>query len=167
MRQFEHTFVVNAPLEKVWAFHDDPSALPKVMTGPVKMHVHHVDRPLQPGSRILMTMQIGPFRRRWNVQLREKVPLVSFTDEQIAGEGPFRQWRHTHAFEAVDAHRTRVIDRLEYELPFGLLGKIGDALFGRIVMRGLFAARARATRRWLESQESAVAELADSRRPMR
>jgi len=165
MRQFEYAFVVNAPLEKVWAFHDDPTALPKVMTGPVKMHVHHVERPLQPGSRILMTMQIGPFRQRWNVQLREKVPPVFFTDEQIAGEGPFRQWRHTHAFEAIDAHRTRVIDRLEYELPFGLLGKIGDALFGRVVMQGLFAARAKATRRWLESPGSAGATSADPSRP--
>ncbi|MCS6848165.1 MAG: SRPBCC family protein [Anaerolineae bacterium] len=152
MRHFEYSFVVNAPLDKVWAFHDDPTALPKVMTGPVKMHVHHVDRPLQPGSRILMTMQAGPIRRRWNVRLRAREAPRFFTDEQIEGEGPFRQWRHTHAFEVIDAQRTRVIDRLEYEPPFGLLGKIADALFGSIIMRGMFASRARATRRWLESQ---------------
>ncbi len=162
MRRFEYTFIVNAPLDKVWAFHNDPTALPKVMTGPVKMHVHHVDRPLRPGSRILMTMAIGPIRRRWNVQLRAKEAPHFFTDEQIAGEGPFRHWRHTHAFEAVDANRTRVIDRLEYEPPLGLLGKIGDALFGKIVMRGLFASRAKATRRWLESQASNAASLADA-----
>jgi ligand-binding SRPBCC domain-containing protein len=59
MGRFEYAFVVRAPLERVWDFHDDPLALPKVMTGPVRMHVHHVDRPLNPGSRILMTMQVG------------------------------------------------------------------------------------------------------------
>ncbi|PJF47290.1 MAG: hypothetical protein D6709_09635 [Chloroflexi bacterium] len=154
MRHFEYAFVVNAPLDQVWAFHDDPTALPKVMTGAVKMHVHHVDRPLQPGSRILMTMQIGPVRRRWNVRLRAREAPRFFADEQIEGEGPFRAWRHTHAFEAIDAHRTRVIDRLEYEPPLGWLGKIGDALIGGILMRSLFASRAKATRRWLESQAS-------------
>lgn len=151
MRRFEYAFIVNAPLDKVWAFHDDPTALPKVMTGPVKMHVHHVDRPFQPGSRILMTMQVGPIRRRWNVRLQAREAPHLFTDEQIEGEGPFRHWRHTHAFEAIDAGRTRVIDRLEYEPPFGLLGRIGDALFGKFIMRGMFASRARATRRWLEA----------------
>ncbi|MFC1463537.1 MAG: SRPBCC family protein [Candidatus Brachytrichaceae bacterium NZ_4S206] len=154
MRHFEYAFIVNAPLDKVWAFHDDPTALPKVMTGPVKMHVHHVERPLQPGSRISMTMQVGPIRRRWNVRLRAREAPRFFTDEQIEGEGPFRRWRHTHAFEAIDARRTRVVDRVEYEPPFGLLGKIGDALFGSVIMRGMFASRAKATRRWLESQAS-------------
>ncbi|MDW8350502.1 MAG: SRPBCC family protein [Anaerolineae bacterium] len=151
MPRFEYAFIVNAPLDRVWAFHDDPTALPKVMTGPVKMHIHHVDRPLRPGSRILMTMQIGPIRRRWNVRLREREAPHFFTDEQIEGEGPFRRWRHTHLFEAIDAQRTRVIDRLEYELPFGVIGKIGAALFGTLIMRGMFASRARATRRWLEA----------------
>jgi len=151
MARFEYAFVVRAPLERVWAFHDDPLALPKVMSGPLRMHVHHVDRPLGPGSRILMTMQVGPLRQKWNVQLKERVPPHYFTDEQIGAEGPFKRWRHTHAFEALDGERTRVIDRLEYELPFGPLGRLADALFGRIVMAATFAARARATRRWLEA----------------
>jgi ligand-binding SRPBCC domain-containing protein len=151
MGRFEYAFVVRAPLERVWAFHDDPLALPKVMTGPVRMRVHHVDRPLNPGSRILMTMQVGPLRRPWNVQLIERVPPHYFTDEQIGDEGPFKRWRHTHAFEAVDDQHTRVIDRLDYALPFGPLGELLDALFGRIVLRAMFAARAKATRRWLEA----------------
>lgn len=150
MGRFEYAFVVRAPLARVWAFHDDPTSLPKVMTGPVRMHVHHVDRPLQPGSRVLMTMQLGPFKTDWNVRLRERVPMQYFTDEQIEGQGPFRRWVHTHAFEPVP-DGTRVIDRLEYEPPLGLLGKIADAVFGGIVMQGMFASRAGATRRWLEA----------------
>jgi ligand-binding SRPBCC domain-containing protein len=98
-----------------------------------------------------MTMQVGLLRRPWNVQLIERVPPHYFTDEQIGAEGPFKRWRHTHAFEALDGERTRVIDRLEYELPFGPLGRLADALFGRIIMAATFAARARATRRWLEA----------------
>jgi len=152
MRVFEGSFVVNAPLEKVWAFHDDPLALPKVMTGPVRMVVNHVDRPLKPGSRIEMTMRVGPVALPWNVRLKEKSPMQFFTDEQIAGEGPFKQWVHTHAFEVVNARQTRVIDRLHYEPPLGWLGKLGDALFGHIGMKMMFASRARVTKALLEAQ---------------
>jgi ligand-binding SRPBCC domain-containing protein len=152
MRVFEYSFVVNAPLEKVWQFHDDPMALPKVMTGPVKMEVQHVDRPLQPGSTIMMIMRVGPFQTRWNVRLRAKEAMRFFTDEQIEGQGPFKRWVHTHAFEPVPGapSATKVTDRLEYEPPFGPLGKLGDALFGALVMNAMFASRAKATQRWLE-----------------
>lgn len=150
MRVFETSFVVRAPLEKVWRFHDDPLALPEVMTGPVKMDVHHVDRPLQPGGRILTTMRVGPIRVRWNLRLKAKEPMRSFTDEQIDGQGPFKRWVHTHAFEPVDGG-TRVIDRLEYEPPLGPLGAFGAALFGDLVMGNMFASRAKATKRLLEA----------------
>lgn len=151
MRRFENSFIVHAPLEAVWQFHDDPTALPKVMTGPVKMRVHQVDRPLQPGSRVQMTMQVGPFQVPWNVQIRERVPMHRFADEQIAGQGPFKTWIHAHEFEATEGG-TRVKDTLEYEPPFGWLGRIADALLGGAVMKGMFASRARATRRLLEQR---------------
>jgi ligand-binding SRPBCC domain-containing protein len=119
------------------------------MTGPVKMTINHVDRPLQPGGRILTTMRVGPFRVRWNLRLKVKEPMRFFTDEQIDGEGPFKRWVHTHAFEPVDGG-TRVIDRLEYVPPLGVLGALGAALFGDLVMNAMFASRAKATQRRLE-----------------
>lgn len=146
---YEDSFIVKAPLERVWEFHADPLALPKVMTGPVKMDVTHVDRPLMPGGRILITMRVGPFKQRWNLKLKAREPMKFFTDEQIAGEGPMKTWTHTHAFEPAQGG-TRVIDRLDYELPLGVLGKIAGALFGNITMRMMFASRAKATRRLLE-----------------
>lgn len=149
MPHFEHSFIVRAPLERVWDFHADPVALPKVMTGPVKMEVLHVDRPLAPGSRIHTLMRVGPITQRWNLMLKAREPMQFFTDEQIAGEGPMKTWVHTHAFAPAD-NGTRVIDKLHYELPLGMLGKIAGALFGNFAMRIMFASRAKATRRRLE-----------------
>jgi ligand-binding SRPBCC domain-containing protein len=157
MPHFEHSFIVKAPLERVWNFHADPTALPKVMTGPVQMDVLHVDRPLEPGSRIHTMMRVGPFRQRWNLRLKAREPMRFFTDEQIAGEGPMKTWQHTHAFAAEESG-TRVIDRLDYELPLGVLGKIAGALFGNLTMRIMFASRAKATRRLLEMEIDAPAQ---------
>lgn len=159
MPHFEHSFLIHAPLERVWEFHADPAALPKVMTGPVKMDVLHVERPLAPGSRIHTRMRVGPIQQRWNLTLKAREPMQFFTDEQIAGEGPMKVWVHTHAF-AAEANGTRVTDRLDYELPLGVLGKIAGALFGNPVMRAMFASRAKATRRLLEIKADVPAQHA-------
>lgn len=148
---FESDFVVNAPLAKVWRFHEDPASLPKIMKGPLRISVDHVDRPVQAGSKVMMTLRAGPVKLGWNVMVRERVAPSHFRDEQIAGEGPWKRWIHTHRFEAVGIGATRVIDRIEYEPPFGLLGRIGNALFGPLAMRMMFASRKSATKAILES----------------
>lgn len=153
MSVFESEFVVRAPLEAVWAFHENPEALPKIMTGPVRMCVHSVDRPIVAGSLIKMSMLVGPFALPWHIRVRERVEGRMFTDAQDGATGPFKRWVHTHAFEAVDTQHTRIRDRIEYEAPLGLFGRIGDALFGRVAMQLMFIGRRDATRKLLESAQ--------------
>lgn len=61
-----------------------------------------------------------------------------FVDEQVAG--PFRQWRHVHSFEAV-ADGTRMVDTIEYEVPFGPVGHAVDRLFLNRYLTSLIAQR--------------------------
>ncbi|MCS7062349.1 MAG: hypothetical protein RMN25_14485, partial [Anaerolineae bacterium] len=56
-------------------------------------------------------------------------------------------------FEASDG-LTRIIDRIEYELPFGILGKIAAWLGEALIMKVTFASRRAATRRALETATS-------------
>ena len=149
MSIFEASFIVRAPLSEVWAFHDDPVGLTKIMPFPLKVILRQVDRPVQPGSRVLMTWWFGPIPVRWNITVRERVPQRYFVDVQPAGEGPFARWQHTHAFEPVP-EGTRVIDQIEYEFPLGALGRLADRVVGRLIFKLMFAPRAGATRRALE-----------------
>lgn len=61
-----------------------------------------------------------------------------FVDEQAAG--PFNHWRHVHSFEA-EADGTRMVDRIDYEAPFGLLGRAVDRLFLNRYLTNLIAQR--------------------------
>jgi len=61
-----------------------------------------------------------------------------FVDEQVAG--PFRYWRHVHSFEA-EADGTRMLDRIDYEAPFGLLGRAADRLLLNRYLTDLIARR--------------------------
>jgi len=45
-----------------------------------------------------------------------------YVDEMLAG--PFKKWRHLHKFQNIDEKLTEVIDEIEFELPYGMLGKL-------------------------------------------
>ncbi len=151
MSVFEHRFTLRAPLTAVWQFHIDPAALPEVMPGPMRIRVDSVDRPVAVGSTFAMRLGFGPLSLRWRLRVIEFSPRARFVDEQIGSEGPFKAWRHEHAFEARSAGETLVIDHITYQPPLGLLGRLGDALIGRAVMNLMFAGRRRETRKRLEN----------------
>lgn len=48
-----------------------------------------------------------------------------FVDEQ--GKGPFRRFRHVHEFSE-DPAGTVMVDRIEFEAPFGPLGRLVEKL---------------------------------------
>ncbi len=50
-----------------------------------------------------------------------------FVDEML--EGPFRMLRHEHTFRELDDHHTLMVDVFEFSAPFGILGKLAEALF--------------------------------------
>jgi ligand-binding SRPBCC domain-containing protein len=149
MASFERSFILHAPLREVWNFHSDPVALTQITPGPMRVQIVDCDYPVQRGSRVLMTMWLGPVGVRWNSTITEHVAEQYFSDEQITGQGPFKRWKHTHRFMAVPAG-TLVTDHVEYALPLGVLGVIADWMAGRWVIRAMFNARARATQKALE-----------------
>jgi hypothetical protein len=61
----------------------------------------------------------------WQTEICAWNPPYFFVDEQI--KGPYREWRHTHRFEA-HGSRTMMTDEVQYALPFGVLGRIVHAL---------------------------------------
>ncbi|MGW9404144.1 SRPBCC family protein [Arthrobacter sp. NPDC055585] len=63
-----------------------------------------------------------------------------FVDEQV--KGPFRRFRHVHEFSE-DAAGTVMIDRIEFEAPFGVLGRAVEKLVLAGYLRKLIEERNR------------------------
>jgi ligand-binding SRPBCC domain-containing protein len=111
-------------VQEVFDFFRQPANLVRV--SPPELHMRLAEGPqrLQFGSRITL---LG---RRWGIPQRVVSEVtafeldVLFVDEQR--EGPFRKWIHTHSFETIPGG-TRVVDRIEYEPPGGLLGMMVTA----------------------------------------
>ena len=149
MAVFERSFVVGASLESVWEFHSDPVALTEITPPLIHVHAETTDHPVRKGSIVRLLLTVASLRIPWNSIIVECEPYHYFSDEQIAGEGPFKRWKHTHRFVALE-RGTQITDYVDYEMPYGVAGKIADRLFGRLLIKSMFDARARATRSILE-----------------
>ena len=157
---FETT--VRAPLERVWAFHDDVgAALPALSPPDAGVKIESADLPVRTGSRIVITAR-GPLgvRLRWVAKIVEHAPPLSdaagasarFVDEQESG--PFKFWRHEHAFAAIDEQSTRLTDRVTYVVRLGPLGRLADRLFVRRQVEAMFRHRQDVMPRLLASHVS-------------
>lgn len=159
MPVYERRTRVRAPLEAVWNFHSNVSGLEALTPDWLRLRIESVIGPdgrsdpdvLEAGSQV--TLSLRPFgtgpRQRWTSIIRERERTdgaAYFRDEMV--RGPFETWVHTHTFYA-DGDETIVRDRVEYEFPFGPLGRAASPL-SRVGFEAMFRDRHRRTKAHLE-----------------
>jgi len=131
--------VIDAPVDEVFRFHERHDAL--ALLSPAFPPVRRIGGTggIQTGARVELRVAGFPWVALHTAYDKDRL----FVDEQI--HGPFAKWVHRHEFEAVGG-KTRLTDRIEYELPGGWLVNM---LVGWTVVPGLrhmFAHRHRVTR---------------------
>ena len=157
MSVYQSSFTVDAPLSEVAAFHDDPVSLIAITPPPVRVSIWRFDKPVRAGSRVIFRLGVGPLGVIWNGTIAEYVDRQYFRDVQ--NNGPFGAWSHTHSFQA-EADGTRVIDRVEYKAPLGLIGRLIDPFVVRPALAFMFKYRAKKTRELLEQGRRALRQSA-------
>lgn len=150
------------PVPRVFAFFANPQNLPRIMPAATHTRIEelHLVPPPPPsqdslasphaagvGTVIVTSFRLFPFlpvRARWIARITEFEWNHYFADLQQ--EGPLKRWHHRHEF----LHETRngdsgtlVRDAIEYEVGFGPLGALANALFIQRQMRRTFAQRQR------------------------
>ncbi len=147
------------PLPHVFAFFSNPQNLPRIMPAATQTRIdelHLVAPPPSPdsaasphaagvGTVIVTSFRMFPFlplRAQWVARITEFEWNHYFADVQQ--KGPFKRWHHRHEFlhDSRDGIRgTLVRDVIEYEVGFGPLGMLANALFIERQMRATFAER--------------------------
>jgi ligand-binding SRPBCC domain-containing protein len=152
MSRFEVVTFVNAPPEVVFVCSTDvgvhaasmadssEQAVAGVMTGRMSL-----------GDQV--TWRARHFGIWWRMTSRIVVfdPPQRFVDEQIAG--PFAHWHHEHRFEASGREGTVMRDVVDFAAPFGLAGKIVEAVLLAGYMARLIEQRNRHLAAAAERQE--------------
>ena len=72
---------------------------------------------------------------KWQTQITEVDYQKSFIDFQK--KGPYKLWRHHHEF-IPNQQGVLMIDTVDYELPFGFIGKIMHSLIVKKKLKNIF-----------------------------
>ncbi|MGN6346118.1 MAG: SRPBCC family protein [Candidatus Nitrosocosmicus sp.] len=124
LRTFSHSFIVKRSIEKVWNFYTDVEHLEKITPKKIDLRIINVtNQKIIQGQEIWLSGKIAiKIRRaRWHSKITLLKPY-EYVDEMLTG--PFKKWKHIHKFQSTDDKQTEVIDVVEFELPYNIIGKL-------------------------------------------
>ncbi len=148
MERIEQRIVIAAPIDRVFHFHDDTRNLLRITPTSIKVTIETMGVPGLGYEVVLKVRQFGLFTMRWRVRITEYEPPTLMSDEQVSG--PFAYWKQTRRLREVDGG-TELTDIVEYRAPFGVLGRIANALVIRRQVLEMFTYRQQMTKQILES----------------
>jgi ligand-binding SRPBCC domain-containing protein len=93
------------------------------------------------GTLIQYRLRLHGLPARWLTRIEAWEPGRRFEDAQL--RGPYRRWHHTHTFSRHE-HGTEMCDRVDYELPFGPVGRLAHAALVARDLERIFDFRAAA-----------------------
>jgi len=147
---------IDATPSEVFAF-QSPGALERLIPPWEKVERVEGGESIQPGSRVTLKVRVGPFRVRWIAEHTEYEPGRFFADRQVLG--PFASWYHRHQFLDDGKGGTTLRDEVEYEPPFGWLGRRLGRRFLEGKLRRMFEYRHQTTRQIVETANSSAPRL--------
>ncbi|GIL17416.1 MAG: hypothetical protein BroJett040_11670 [Oligoflexia bacterium] len=111
---------IPAKKSDVFQFFANAHNLKKITPSDLDFHVLKMSTSaIQSGTLIEYQLKMRGIPLRWRAKFIEWNPCDHFTELQE--KGPYSYWRHEHIFEDMGPG-TLMIDRVQYRLPFGLLG---------------------------------------------
>ena len=133
--------VVGGDLPRVFGFFKSPHNLEAITPSWLGFRVLDASDPeVRVGTRIAYRLRLHGIPVRWESRIAEYAENERFADEQVVG--PYRSWYHRHLFHAVPGG-VAIEDVVEYQMLFGVLGRVAHAAFVRRQLERIFDHRAR------------------------
>jgi ligand-binding SRPBCC domain-containing protein len=139
MHTFRRAQFVPRPLDEVFAFFSNAANL-EALTPPWLRFRMLTPLPIEmrAGAIIDYRLTVRALPITWKTEIIDWEPNQRFVD--IQRKGPYRTWVHTHSFERHNGG-TAITDDIEYQLPFGLLGRIANTLVVQGDLKRIFGYR--------------------------
>jgi len=133
---------LNLPIsiQEAWDFFSSPKNLSKITPKHMGFIITN-----QPSETMfegqIITYKVSPLlgiKINWMTEITTVKDNEYFIDEQRFG--PYSLWHHRHHFYDIDGG-IKMIDEVNYKLPFGFLGSIAHRLFVRKKLKSIFEYR--------------------------
>jgi len=129
-------------MEEAWDFFSSPKNLAKITPVEMGFDITSAEpEKMYAGQIITYKIKIFPFvPSNWVTEITHIENHSYFIDEQRFG--PYRMWNHEHHFLETK-NGIKMLDRVMYKLPFGLIGKLAHSLFIKKKLEHIFCFRAK------------------------
>ncbi|MGZ8551178.1 MAG: SRPBCC family protein [Chitinophagaceae bacterium] len=158
MKIFEYTTEQLLPvdIDTAWNFFSSAKNLALITPGELNFKILTTldDKEIYKGMIIDYTVK--PFfgiPLRWKTEICNVDKPFSFTDRQL--RGPYRVWEHKHIFIGT-ANGLLVKDKVKYQLPMGLIGRLSHRLVVRKKIENIFSYRRQMLHKIFVNNEYAV-----------
>src|SRR5450755_1954682 len=135
MAHFEHSSIIPGKRNQVFEYVSNINSLPEIMSADYKIEATSPVGKLKVGSEYEIKITRMGISVAWNIVIEDIVVNEFVRDRQ--SRGPFALWIHTQKFED-HGESTLLTDIIEYDVPFGLLGKLADDIFVRRDLENIF-----------------------------
>jgi ligand-binding SRPBCC domain-containing protein len=136
----ERKQLIPGDVSTVFGFFENPHNLKDITPAWLSFRVKSsTDNVVRHGTRISYTIRWLGLPVRWESLIARYERGVVFADQML--RGPYKSWYHTHEFNEVP-EGVEMTDRVVYEMPFGLLGRLAHALMVRRQLNAIFDHRA-------------------------
>ncbi len=117
MHTLEQEISLDVPAGQLWDFIATPMNLNQLTPPELDFSIaSEVPEKMYNGLTIFYDIRIPVFgRRRWLTEIKHIREGISFVDEQRVG--PYRHWYHYHQVDSLGEGRSRMLDRIHYQLP--------------------------------------------------
>ena len=129
---------LNCDIETAWDFFSCPKNLSKITPKDMGFTVLTDYNSEQITEGMVIDYIVSPLLKvplKWRTRITHVEPNKSFTDFQE--KGPYKYWNHFHEF-IPNKDGVLMKDTVDYELPFGFLGKIAHRLFVKKKLAHIF-----------------------------
>lgn len=132
MAVFQASQIIKTDIDTCWEFFSNPANLSRI-TPPEMKFIITFPKPVPVMYQgMIIKYKVSPLFNlpvEWITEISHVTKPHYFVDTQL--KGPYKIWHHQHFFESTH-EGIKVTDIVNYDLPFGLLGKL---LAGRIVRK--------------------------------
>jgi uncharacterized protein (TIGR01777 family) len=123
MERFIKSTRIERPAEDVFAWHERPGVLERLIPPWERVEVIAQRGGLRAGGSAVVRLKIGPWWVRWEADHDDRfVEGRRFCDVQR--KGPFAAWEHIHGVDPEGLGACRLTDDVGYLLPGGALGRL-------------------------------------------
>ena len=133
--------VVNSGIDKVWDYFSTPKNLNSMTPRSLQFRIiSELPEKTYLGQIIQYKVKAVPIIwSNWLTEIKYVEEGRKFVDEQRIG--PYKLWFHEHIFIPLENNKVKIIDRVHYDIGFGILGSLLNTLWIKHRLNDIFKFR--------------------------